>query len=146
MQIALGQALVASRGWGAPELGEAYARARQLSPTLNRPRATLSALYGEYLYRTFRADLESAAQLAAAIRDFGESDGAATQMIGYNATWYIHLERGEFAAARVLLEKGLSLPARLHGAAACRPAGFTSGSLIAGLGLPRRSRSGAVPV
>jgi tetratricopeptide (TPR) repeat protein len=102
------QALVASRGWGAPELGEAYARARQLSPTLNRPRATLFALYGEYLYHTFRGDLERAAQLTAEIRDLGESDGAAAQMIGYNVTWYIHLGRGEFAAARVVLEKALA--------------------------------------
>jgi hypothetical protein len=31
LQIALGQALIASRSWGAPEAGEAYARARELS-------------------------------------------------------------------------------------------------------------------
>ena len=47
LQIALGQALIASRGWGAPELGEAYARARELASTLNRPRALLFALWGQ---------------------------------------------------------------------------------------------------
>src|SRR5262249_1817066 len=41
LQIALRQALIASRGWGAPEVREAYVRARQLSATLNRPRALL---------------------------------------------------------------------------------------------------------
>jgi hypothetical protein len=39
LQIALAQALTASGGWGARETSGAYARARQLAVTLNRPRA-----------------------------------------------------------------------------------------------------------
>ncbi len=38
LQIALGQALCHFQSWGAPETGEAYARAQQLSVKLNRPR------------------------------------------------------------------------------------------------------------
>ena len=38
LEAALGQALFASRGWTAPEVSEAYARARELAATLNRPR------------------------------------------------------------------------------------------------------------
>jgi predicted ATPase len=49
LQIALAQALVASRGWSAPELAEVYPRARKIASTLNRPRALLVALYGEWL-------------------------------------------------------------------------------------------------
>src|SRR5262249_5407177 len=45
LQIAFGQAVLASGGWAKPEAGEAYARARQLAMTLNRPHALLFALY-----------------------------------------------------------------------------------------------------
>ena len=41
MLIALGQALAAHKGWGVPELGAAYARARGLAVTLKRPRELL---------------------------------------------------------------------------------------------------------
>src|SRR5262249_19806128 len=47
LQIALGQALIASRGWGAPDLVEVHAHARELASTLNRPRALFSALWGQ---------------------------------------------------------------------------------------------------
>jgi predicted ATPase len=56
LQIALGQALVASRGWGMPELGEVYCRARGLASTLNRPRPLLFTLFGEFMYHWARAD------------------------------------------------------------------------------------------
>jgi predicted ATPase len=47
LQIALSRALTMNRGWGAPELAEVHSRARALALTLNRPRALLSALWGD---------------------------------------------------------------------------------------------------
>jgi tetratricopeptide (TPR) repeat protein len=108
LQIALGQALIAGRGWAVPELGEAYARARELASTLDRPRELLFALYGQWVYDAFRGDLVRARQLAAEIRDLGESGGdAATQIIGYHLSGLIYLEQGEFTAARPYLEAGV---------------------------------------
>jgi predicted ATPase len=49
LQIALGQALCAFQGWGAPEAGEAYARAQQLAVAVNRLRDLLLALDGQYI-------------------------------------------------------------------------------------------------
>jgi predicted ATPase len=69
LRIALGQALVASRDWGLPEVGEAYARARELALALNRPRALLLALWGEFMNHWARADLERARRLATELRD-----------------------------------------------------------------------------
>jgi predicted ATPase len=43
LQIALGQALIMHRSWGAPELEEANARARELAAALDRPGALSSA-------------------------------------------------------------------------------------------------------
>jgi tetratricopeptide (TPR) repeat protein len=109
LQIGLGQVTIASRGWAVPELGEAYARARELASTLNRPRALLFALYGQSIYHVFRADLERARQLAAEVRDLGESGGdAATQIIGCNISGFIYLEQGDFTAARAYYEAGLA--------------------------------------
>jgi tetratricopeptide (TPR) repeat protein len=68
----------------------------------------LSALYGQYVYHLFRADLERARQLVAEIRNLGESGGdAAAQIIGYSLIGFIHLEQGEFTAARAYLKAGL---------------------------------------
>jgi tetratricopeptide (TPR) repeat protein len=109
LQIGLGQATSASRGLAVPELGQAYARARELASTLNRPRALLFALYGQHNYHAFRGDLTRAQQLTAEIRELGESGGdAATQIIGFQLSEFIYLEQGDFAAARGYLEAGLA--------------------------------------
>jgi tetratricopeptide (TPR) repeat protein len=110
LQIALGQALIAIRGWGAREMGEAYARARQLAATLNRPRELLFALQGEFQYHVSRADLNRARQLGAEMRDKGESAGdVPTRVLGYDASAYTCYYLGEFTAARAHVEKGLAI-------------------------------------
>ena len=60
LQIALAWALFASRSPGAPEIGDAYNRARQLAVTLYRPRALLAVLYGEWAHQVNRPDLNRA--------------------------------------------------------------------------------------
>ena len=55
LQIALVQAALASQGWGAPKLDEVYPRARELAVALNRPRALLSVLWGQFSGQTARA-------------------------------------------------------------------------------------------
>src|SRR5262249_51678031 len=82
---------------------------RQLWLALNRPRALLFALYGQWIYHACRADLERARQLTAEVRDLGEVGGdVATRMIGYHAGGFTYLLLGEFAAARTCLEEGLA--------------------------------------
>jgi predicted ATPase/class 3 adenylate cyclase len=110
LQIALGQALIAIWGWGAPEMGEAYARARQLAETLNHPRELLFAMQGEFQYHVSRADLDRARQLSAQMRDKGESEqNIPMQVLGYDAIAYTCNYLGEFAAARMYIDKGLAL-------------------------------------
>jgi hypothetical protein len=109
LQIALGQVTIASRGWAVPELGEAYARARELASTLNRPRALAFALWGQCVYHTFRADLERARQLAAELRELGDATGdVAARIIGYHMGGFIHCELGDFTGARGYFEAGLA--------------------------------------
>jgi len=110
LRIALGQALIASRGWGAPELGEVYSRARELASTLNRPRALLFALWGQWTDHWARADLQRARQLAAELRELGETTGdVLMQVMGCHAGGLTCLHLGEFTTGRAYLEKGLAL-------------------------------------
>jgi tetratricopeptide (TPR) repeat protein len=110
LEAALGQALFASRGWTAPEVSEAYARARELAATLNRPRAHLSALYGQWTYHVNRLDFNRARQLAAEMRRLGEDSGdVAARMLSRQASNYMGLLLGDFTVARDNLEQGLAL-------------------------------------
>lgn len=117
LQVALGRALIATRGFGAVEVGEAYVRARQLWCQLNRPRNLLPILWGQFLHLQLLADLDSAQQLAAEIRQLGETGGdVVARAVGYRANGFLTLNRGNFAAGRADLERALALydPAHRH--------------------------------
>jgi class 3 adenylate cyclase/tetratricopeptide (TPR) repeat protein len=107
---ALGQALNMSRVWGAPELREVSARARELASALNRPRALASALWGQINDHWARSDLQRAQSLAAELFELGDTaDDVPTQVIGCITRGYICMSLGEFAMGRAYLEKGLAL-------------------------------------
>ena len=115
LQVGLAQALVATRGWGAEELGEAYVRARQIATSLKRPREVLFALQGEFQYQISRADLIRAGQLAAEMRTQGDiSDDIFTRVLAYDASAYTCYCLGEFTSARMYVEKGLALYDPVH--------------------------------
>ena len=73
LQIALGHALLATKGYSAPEPGEAYARARQLCGQLNCPPQLGAVLGGQYLFSIVRGELGQAEHHAEEIRHLGES-------------------------------------------------------------------------
>jgi class 3 adenylate cyclase/predicted ATPase len=110
LQIALGQALVESQGYSARDAGEAYARARQLSLALERPRSLLLALWGQWAYHVCRADLELARQLASEMRDLGEAGGdVPTRVLGCDASGFTCTDLGEFIPGRAYLAQSLAL-------------------------------------
>jgi predicted ATPase len=108
--IALGQALIAAKSWSAPELDEVHSRALALASALKRPRALLAAVWGQWSYYNCSARHERARQLAAEMRDLGETSGdVLTRVIGYGACSFTCTCLGEFAAARAYAENGLAL-------------------------------------
>jgi tetratricopeptide (TPR) repeat protein len=110
LQIALGQALCAFQGWGAPEASEAYARAQRLAVAVNRPRDLLLALHGQYMYYLVEADLTRARQLASLVLELGEATGdVAVLACGYYTRGYIHMVCGNFNEARADHEQALAL-------------------------------------
>jgi predicted ATPase len=115
LQIALGQALIANRGWAAPELSDVHARARELASALNRPRALMFALWGQFRDHWARADLKGARRLAAELRELGDSTGdVPMQVIGYDASGFACFHLGEFIEGRAYLEEALGLYDRAH--------------------------------
>ena len=110
LQIVLGQALIVNRSWAAPELDEVHSRARELALMLNRPRALLFALWGQWSDHLFRADLKRTRRLAVELRALGDTAGdVPMQAMGCSASAVTCAFLGEFTAGRAYVEKGLAL-------------------------------------
>ena len=151
LQIVLGQALIMNRSWAAPELDEVYPRARELALMLNRPRALLFALWGQFTDHLFRADLKRARRLAAELRGLGRhrrrrphaSDGLQCQRVG------MLVPRGIYRSSGLRGEGPCSLrsvaSAFLRGAAVLRRAGPVTVSFMLAARAPRTSRPSIVP-
>jgi predicted ATPase len=110
LQIALGQALIMNRSWGAPELVEVHSRTRELASTLNRPRALLFALWGQATDRWVRADLKGAQQLSVELRELGNITGdVSMQILAYWGSGITCFHLGEFTTGRKYQEKAVFL-------------------------------------
>ena len=110
LQITLGNALLATKGYAAPEPGDVFDRSRELCEKLNRPQQLNQVLTGQFLFRLLRGELERAERLASEIRHLGEDE--------VDASWkYNSLSRdgvvccwlGKFIDARAYYENALSL-------------------------------------
>jgi class 3 adenylate cyclase/predicted ATPase len=116
LQITLGQALMAIQGYSAPEVGQTYARARQLCEQLDWPPQLVAVLNGQCAYQLcVPEDLARALPYADELLTLGEARNAkAIQRAGHNLCGMVHLWLGNFVAARKDFEKSLKIhtPAR----------------------------------
>jgi class 3 adenylate cyclase/tetratricopeptide (TPR) repeat protein len=111
LQIALSRALTASRSWGAPELDDVHSRARELALALQRPRALLFALWGQWEDANFgRTGLRKAQRLGAELRELGDTGGdVLIQGMGCWAGGFTCFFLGDFPASCTYYEKALAL-------------------------------------
>jgi len=110
LQLALGRALIATESWGAPTVGEGFARARELCDGLTRTRKMLPILYGQFVHHALRADFVVAERLAAEMRHLGEEqEDVVTRVMAYRISGYASLALGDFNTARAYLERSLAL-------------------------------------
>jgi predicted ATPase len=104
LQTMLGNVVVATKGYSAPELGESYARARRLCEELKRP-PKLATLVGQVTFRMVRGELHQAEEHAAEIRQLGElTKDRRSQFIGSLLSGSTSAWLGKFGAARAHLE------------------------------------------
>jgi predicted ATPase len=110
LQIALGLAFSATRGHSAPEVGQAYARARALCQQVDDPRQLSATLAGLLRFYLVRGDLQAAHEVGDQLLCLGQNQHDPTLLLwghfGLGATLY---RLGELTAARTHLEQGITL-------------------------------------
>ena len=83
LQIALGSALAATKGWAAAEVGETLARARALAEQLDRPEYLVPLIVGQWAFHCVRAEHRLALPLGEQLEKIGEArNDAAAQLLG----------------------------------------------------------------
>jgi class 3 adenylate cyclase/predicted ATPase len=122
LQIALGTALRSTKGSGAPDVGQAYARARELCqhvgeepegsvPTQSRQTSQLfPVLAGLRVFYSVRGEHQTSRELAEqllTVAQYGHDPALLLQ--AYSALGNCLFFLGEFVAARVHLEAGMAL-------------------------------------
>ncbi|MCK1620764.1 adenylate cyclase [Bradyrhizobium sp. 159] len=110
LQVALGVALMAAKGWAAPEVGRTNARARDLCERLGDTLRLFPVLYGEWVFHVVRAELEAGRTAGEnLLRRAQEQNDAAAETIGNRIVGTAELLRGELVAARAHLERTLAI-------------------------------------
>ncbi len=109
LQIELGHALFATKGYGAPEPGEAFARARELCELLNRLPGR-EVLIGQFVFSVGRGELQAAEHHADAIRRLADArNDRRWKAAGLGCSGFISFLRGRFTDARANYENVLDL-------------------------------------
>jgi predicted ATPase len=110
MQVALGTALMAAKGWSSPATAAVFARAEELCERVGDILQRSVANYGRYLVHLVRGEVDAALATTNAMLRRAERDGtSATMLIAHRCVATSLFHRGEFAAARGHLEAGLAL-------------------------------------
>jgi class 3 adenylate cyclase/tetratricopeptide (TPR) repeat protein len=110
LHVAYGNALIAARGYSAPETAEAFARARESGSSDKDAPARLAADYGLWAGSFVRGDLPlMRAQAAAFLADVEATPESAEAGVAYRAAgmtcWFV----GQYREARDHFEKALAL-------------------------------------
>src|SRR5262249_21895404 len=109
LQIVLGQVLIVTQGYGAPAVGETYARARTLCELLARPPQMVPVLCGQYVYHLITGQLQLAQTIAADLLKRGEEEAdAAITNLGHRISGAISFYLGELLTSRAHLEQALA--------------------------------------
>jgi class 3 adenylate cyclase/predicted ATPase len=110
LQIAYGNALISTRGYGAPETSVAFARARELASGLKDAPERFAAYYGLWVGSLVRSELGSMQELARAfLRDAGDRPGSPETGIAHRVCGMTRWFEGNFLEAKRHLECTLAI-------------------------------------
>ena len=82
LQLALGSALIATKGHSAPEVGETFARARALAEQIDRPEYLGRVFFGQWVFHRNRGEYKLALALAEQMEKIGEARNDVSGAIG----------------------------------------------------------------
>jgi len=110
LQTTLGPALIATKGFAAPEVEKAYARARELCQQVGETPQLFPVLFGLWGFYEMRADLQTARELGKQLLDLAQHQhDPALLLQGHRALGDTLFWLGEFVPARAHLEQGMAL-------------------------------------
>ncbi len=134
LQTALGPALIATKGYSAPDVGETIARASALAEELDRPDLVVPLIWGQWQLHLVRAEHKLALSLAEQIEEIGEARNDVTaQLQGRHASGVTRWHLGEFVAARALLDRCRDLSDPAHRAVGTGPTEDPYAAMLAAL-------------
>lgn len=109
LQTSLGPALMATKGYAAPSVGEAYRRARDLCQQLKDITQLFPVLWGLWMYHLFRAEHDAANKLTKQILGVAQTAGDADLALeAHFAAGLSAFYCGELLTAREHLEQAVS--------------------------------------
>jgi predicted ATPase len=116
-QKALGVTMMAAKGWGAQEVADAYARARQICEHLGDERELFTALRGAGQFHMIRGELVTARALGnrcTVLAAGGSDNGVALET--HHLFWSNSFFMGDYMGAHDHAERGMAMydPARDH--------------------------------
>ncbi len=107
---ALGPAVMATEGFGGPEVSRVYRRAERVTSRMEHTIEIFPALFGIHRYHAMCGHREDALRLALQVLDLAERRGTRAQTLAARQALAVtHFHMGSFAAAREQLELGLEL-------------------------------------
>ena len=108
LQVALGSASLAGKGWGSREMGRAYTRAYELCQAVDDVRQRGLTLHGLFAFRENRAQLYDALELAQELLRLGQTqEDLAVELLGHRAMGQVQLFLARFGAALPHLEEAI---------------------------------------
>src|SRR5262249_51927185 len=113
--LVLRPALIATRGYSAPDVGEAIARARTLAEQLGRSDDVIPLLHAQWAYRVIRGEVRLALPLAEQLEQIGRTQNDVG--LGRSKKGLTQYFLGQLVAARTLLEQAQDLSDPAHRAA-----------------------------
>ena len=110
LQTILGPALIATKGYGASEVAQAYTRARELCQQMGETPDVFPVLRGLWVFHEVRAELQVAHELQNSCWSWPSASQDPVYLIeAYLALGCTLYWLGEFAPARVYLEQAMAL-------------------------------------
>jgi predicted ATPase len=110
LQIALGAALIATKGWAAPEVESVYTQARGLCQRVGETPQLVPVLWGLWAYYVVRAEYGMAYELAEQLFTFGQRlHDSALLAVAHDALGGTLISFGECSSARYHFEQSLAL-------------------------------------
>src|SRR4029453_4942946 len=110
LQTTLGPALIATKGYGASEVAQAYTRARELCQQMGETPDVFPVLRGLWVFHEARAELQVAQELAEQLLVLAQRLQEPVYLIeAYRALGNTLVWLGEFAPARGHLEQAIAL-------------------------------------